>query len=189
MSRSAWKRRGLGRHLIWIKNLFNSGLPQRTSIAVNESLIRERLGPYPSILSTELPFAGLQNGLSHRLELHHDRLDGCAVNPPHTHLLPVVDEQPDFCARDVLIGRFSGSYPDVVASLGKATVLARGRSDPAFEELLPQIVTRGRFRHRIFTLGFADHIRRHTEPPVRIQSSDSTGRRNFDLVLGKPPCP
>lgn len=75
----------------------------------------------------------------------------------------------------------------MVALLGIVTVLARGRSDPVFEKLIPHLVTQGGLRTRILTLGFADHIRCHRQYPVRNLPSGSTGIRSFDLSLGNPP--
>jgi hypothetical protein len=111
---------------------------------------------------------------------------GRSANPPNPrrHLLVVLSEHADLWADESTRGIWPGHAPDYLAFHGVVAIMERSRSDPAFAEILTQLVTPEGFRHHMTLLGFADHISRHTPYPVRLTTAGDPGQRVVDLVLG-----
>ncbi len=112
-------------------------------------------------------------------------LRGRRASPPNPrrHLLAVLYEHADTFAQQ-FPGVWPGFLPDYLAFHGLVSVLSRARAEPSFPELVTLLERPEGFRHTMVMLGFADHIRRHTQLPVRLPASGPAGQRVVDLLLG-----
>jgi hypothetical protein len=106
---------------------------------------------------------------------------------PRRHLLAILSDHANEYSEQFVRGIWPGNAPDYLAFHGVVSILDRCRLNPLFPECIAQMVSFAGFRHNMTVIGFADHITRHTNYPIRLVSGRERGERVVDLILGEGP--